>query len=118
MRSELTGRHLIAGQWIGSKGDATFEAVNPATGKSLGENFAIAAAPEVDAALAAAGEAFELSKDLPPKWSADLLDAIAAAIMDLGDALLERGEQETALPRARLTGERTRTYNQIKMFAE
>ncbi len=38
--------------------------------------------------------------------------------MDLGDALLDRGEQESALPRPRLTGERSRTCNQLKMFAE
>src|SRR5204863_7983969 len=29
-----------------------------------------------------------------------------------------RGEQETALPRARLTGERARTTSQLKMFAD
>src|SRR5439155_17617237 len=45
-------------------------------------------------------------------------EAIAAKIMDLGDALLERGEAETALPRPRLTGERARTTNQLKMFAQ
>src|SRR5439155_20623256 len=56
--------------------------------------------------------------DLPPRWSADLLDAIASKIMDLGDALLERGEAETALPRVRLTGERARTTGQLKMFAQ
>src|SRR5205085_7950130 len=39
-------------------------------------------------------------------------------IEDLGDDLLERGELETALPRARLTGERARTCGQLRMFAQ
>jgi NADP-dependent aldehyde dehydrogenase len=112
------GSHLIAGQWQPSAADGWFKIANPATGKEFDQPFAVAAAPEVDAAMSAAAGAFEQAKDLPPKWSADLLDAIAGAIMDLGDALLDRGEQETALPRARLTGERTRTYNQLKLFAE
>ena len=95
---------------------STFYSVNPATGAKLKE-YAIAGAAEVDAALSGAAKAFEELTALPPRWQADLLDAIADRIMDLGDALLERGEQETALPRARLTGERARTVNQLKMFA-
>jgi NADP-dependent aldehyde dehydrogenase len=43
---------------------------------------------------------------------------MAEEIMALGDVLLQRAEQETALPQARLTGERARTVNQIKMFAD
>jgi NADP-dependent aldehyde dehydrogenase len=96
---------------------STFYSVNPATGAKLKE-YAIAGAGEVDAALSAAARAFEQLLQHPPRWQAGLLDAIAANIMDLGDALLEQGEQETALPRPRLTGERARTVNQLKMFAE
>src|SRR4051812_12658825 len=111
----ITGSHLIAREWRPSVIDGWFNVVSPATGKEIEERFAVAAATEVDAALVAASEAFEQTRELPAKWSADLLDAIAGAVMDLGDTLLDRGEQETALPRARLTGERTRTYNQLKL---
>src|SRR5436309_835208 len=110
MSSALTGHHLIEGRWIPSASAATYQAINPTTGQPLPEKFAVAAAPEVNAAMEAAGRAFAQSLDLLPRWAAALLDAIAAAIMDLGDSLLERGEQETALPRTRLLGERTRTY--------
>src|SRR5690348_16443014 len=92
-------------------------AINPATGQALEPVFPEAGEPEVNTAVAAAAEAFEQTLDLPPRWSADLLDRIADRIMDLGDKLLERGETETALPRPRLTGERGRTTNQLKMFA-
>ena len=115
--SQLTGSHLIAGKWHHSDG-AKFNAENPATGQALLPAICEAGEAEVNAALAAASEAFDQSRDLPHAWQASFLDAIAGKIMDLGDGLLERGEQETALPRARLTGERARTCNQLKMFAE
>ncbi len=114
----MTGSHLIGGQWQSAAASGWFYAANPANGKSSSERFSEGAAGEVDGAMTTAAAAFEVVRDLPPNWSADLLEAVAGAIMDLGDALLERGEQETALPRGRLTGERIRTYNQLKLFAE
>jgi NADP-dependent aldehyde dehydrogenase len=95
----------------------TFHATNPATGERLEPAFREASDAEVNAAAAAATRAFDATADLPPRWAADFLDAIADRILSLGDALLERGEAETALPRARLTMERARTVGQIKMFA-
>ncbi len=115
--NRLTGSHLINGQWVAA-GTKTFQGENPATGEKLSPQFGEAGKAEVNAALSAAGGAFEAAFDLPHGWQAKLLDAIAARIMDLGDALLERGEQETALPRARLAGERGRTCGQLKMFAD
>src|SRR3974390_3059802 len=38
--------------------------------------------------------------------------------MALGDDLIQRGHLETGLPEARLTGERARTVNQLKLFAQ
>ena len=92
--------------------------INPATGERLQPAFREASDADVNAAVAAATRAFEYTLDLPPRWPAELLDAIADRIMALGEALLERGEAETALPRGRLTMERGRTVNQIKMFAD
>ena len=90
---------------------------NPATGEQLQPGYAEASDAAVNAAVAAAADAFGQTLDLPPRWPADLLDTIADRIMALGDALLARAESETALPRTRLTGERARTVGQIKMFA-
>ena len=96
----------------------TFHAINPATGQALDPPIIEATTSDVDVTADAAQKAFEQTLDLPPRWPADLLDSIAGKIMDLGDALLDRGEAETALPRARLVGERGRTTSQIKMFAQ
>ena len=115
MTHELAGKHLINGAWMG--GDGAFSAISPATGETLAPRFAEAGDGEVNLALLAAESAYDASLDLPPRWQADLLDAMAAKVMDVGDALLERGEAETALPRGRLTMERGRTVGQLKMFA-
>jgi alpha-ketoglutaric semialdehyde dehydrogenase len=48
---------------------------------------------------------------------AEFLEAIANEIMELGDMLLEKTHEETALPIARLTGERGRTCTQLKLYA-
>jgi 2,5-dioxopentanoate dehydrogenase len=113
----LNGTHLIDGQWKRGSSSATFDAIDPSSGSVVGPPFASAGASEAEQAVVAAKKAFERSLDLPPWWPADLLEKIAENIMDLGDALLERAERETALPRARVTGERGRTINQLKMFA-
>jgi len=72
---------------------------------------------QIDRAATRAEEALETYAALPPPQIAALLDKIAEAVEGLGDALIERAAEETALSRERLTGERTRTVNQIRMFA-
>jgi alpha-ketoglutaric semialdehyde dehydrogenase len=117
MKHELCGRHWIDGQWSATGGE-TFSAQNPATGETLDPPFAEATMDELDGAVSSARRAFLDVRDRDPRWPADLLNAIASQIEGLGDQLLERGEAETALPRARLTGERARTCAQLRMFAE
>jgi NADP-dependent aldehyde dehydrogenase len=113
---QIAGKHLINGTWIGDA--EAFDAIAPASGDVIGPRFAEAGESEVNLAALAADSAFDATRDLPPRWQADLLDTIGGKIVDLGDALLERAEAETALPRGRLTMERGRTVNQLKMFAQ
>src|SRR5262249_14453281 len=63
-------------------------------------------------------ECFDTYAALPPERIATFLERIADEILALGDALLATASKETALPLDRLTGERGRTVNQLKMFAE
>lgn len=49
---------------------------------------------------------------------AEFLERIADGIAALGDELIQRAHEETGLPEARLEGERGRTINQLKLFAE
>jgi 2,5-dioxopentanoate dehydrogenase len=68
--------------------------------------------------VAAAEDAFGAYSALPPEKIAQFLEKIAEEILALGDELLEFAGAETALPRERLTGERGRTVNQLRMFAD
>jgi NADP-dependent aldehyde dehydrogenase len=98
-------------------GAPSFRAHDPVRDTELDPGYADASPSEIDRALSLAAEAAEAMKTIDRGQLASFLDACGDAILDLGDSLLERGEAETALPRARLTGERGRTVGQLKMFA-
>ncbi len=73
---------------------------------------------EIDRAANAAEEASDAFRGLSGAKVAELLNGMADAIMDLGDALLETASRESSLPIPRLTGERLRTCNQLRMFGD
>jgi NADP-dependent aldehyde dehydrogenase len=112
----LTGHQFIAGREAAPHGHL-FHAFNPATGEQLEPVFGDATHAEADEALQAAESVFDTLRLATPETRAALLDAIADEITALGDALLERAHAETALPMARLTGERGRAIGQCKLFA-
>ena len=112
----LHGLHLIAGRQTASSG-STFQAVNPSTSELLEPVFHEAGAAEVDAAMQAADAAFDALRNAPVETRAQLLEALAENIQALGDELLHRAHAETALPMARLQGERARAIGQCKLFA-
>ncbi|MBT8221430.1 MAG: aldehyde dehydrogenase (NADP(+)), partial [Bacteroidia bacterium] len=65
-----------------------------------------------------ATRAFDIYRKKTKEDIANFLDIAADEIVNLGDELLERCHLETALPLARLQGERGRTVNQLKLFAK
>jgi NADP-dependent aldehyde dehydrogenase len=71
----------------------------------------------VDEALAAAEAAFAEYGRTDPQVRAGFLEAIADEIVAAGDELLATAESETALGLPRLTSERGRTVNQLRLFA-
>lgn len=76
-----------------------------------------AGAVEVNAALESADAAFDVLRTAPVETRAKLLEVLAEKIQALGDDLLNRAHAETALPMARLQGERARAIGQCKLFA-
>ena len=72
---------------------------------------------DINRAVLAAEKAFESFGQSPPTSVAGLLEKIADEIANLGESLINTASQETALTIDRLTGERTRTLNQLRMFA-
>lgn len=114
--SKITGNHLIGNQKTATN-TATFAAINPATGTPLSVIFHEASELEVAQAVTLAERAFPIYKQKTPEEIANFLEKIAEEIFNLGDTLIERAMQETALPQGRLQGERGRTTNQLKLFA-
>lgn len=114
---KITGALLIGGQDVEGR-EQTLHALNPATGETLAPGFKAGGMREVDAAADAAQAAFASYRETTPAQRAAFLEAIGEEIMALGDALIERALLETGLPRPRLEGERARTVNQLRLFAE
>ena len=112
----LDGRSLIAGKTAHATAK-TFHAVSPLDGARLEPDFHEASAEDVDLALHQADEAFEIFRQMTAAARADFLDVIAAEILALGDALLQRAHLESGLPLERFTGERARACGQFKTFA-
>jgi len=114
---ELHGQNFIGNKAV-SANPKTFTAFAAGSGEKLPPLFHEAAPEEIDAALALAARAFEEYRRKSADKIAAFLDRIAEEILKLGDELIQRAMAETALPEARLTGERARTVNQFKLFAE
>ncbi len=108
----LTGKHLIAGDWVA--GTTLFTSA-PASGTA--GQFANGSAADVDAAVTAAEAAFPTYSALPRNLRADFLDRIADEIEARGAEITAIGHAESGLPTARLEGERGRTTGQLRLFA-
>ena len=115
--NKLSGLHFIAGSSEAGSGE-TFQASNPATDVGLEPVYAEASAEQVARACDAAALAAPTLAATDPKKRASLLRAIAAGLAELGDQLVERVQSETALPAARVEGERARTMMQLRQFAD
>lgn len=95
----------------------TFHAIDPVDGQPLAPGFSAAGPAEIDAACALAWSAFDAYRGLSSEQRAGFLEAIAQQILAQGEALVRRAHEETALPMARLEGERARTVGQLRLFA-
>ncbi len=115
MNSEIGGQ--IIGFGFSRKGDRTFQAFDPVKRELIPDEFTDATPDELDAAVTRAAEAYKTYGYLPGKKRAMFLYAIADAVDALGDQLTSIAGRETGLPAARLTGERGRTVNQLRLFA-
>ena len=112
----IAGKHIIGLEQIAS-GNSFFYAVNPATGNKLDHRFYNVTADEINYAVSKAVNAFALYRKKTGVEKAAFLECIADEINALGDELINCCTAETALPKARLEGERARTINQAKLFA-
>lgn len=95
-----------------------FRSMAAASGESFGPVLPVDGAEDVARACATAEAAFDLYRESSPAARAAFLERIGEEMLALGDALIEMAMRETALPRARMEGERARTLGQLRLFAE
>ncbi|MEQ5843725.1 aldehyde dehydrogenase (NADP(+)) [Paraburkholderia acidicola] len=113
---QITGDMLIGGSTVrGTRG--TLRAFDPARNAEIEPTFGAGGTTEVERACELAARAFDPYRAAPLETRARFLEAIADNIVSLGDVLIERAHAESALPKARLEGERGRTVGQLKLFA-
>ncbi|MFM0290989.1 aldehyde dehydrogenase (NADP(+)) [Paraburkholderia megapolitana] len=113
---QITGDMLIGGSAVrGTRG--TLRAFDPARNAEIEPTFGAGGTAEVERACELAARAFDPYRAAPLETRARFLEAIADHIVALGDTLIERAHAESALPKARLEGERGRTVGQLKLFA-
>jgi NADP-dependent aldehyde dehydrogenase len=113
----ITGKNLIAGQWSGDT-EGGFKAVNAQTQQLIDIEFADATEIEVATAIERAHQAFESYSQLSANKRSNFLRSIGEEVLALGDTLVITASEETGLPAARIEGERTRTVNQLALFAD
>jgi NADP-dependent aldehyde dehydrogenase len=114
---QITGEMIIGSQLVrGSAGDVL--AYNPSTRAEIQPAFGQATGADVERACELAAAAFDPYRALPLEQRARFLEAVAEQILAIGSDLIERAQQETGLPQARLEGERMRTVTQLRLFAK
>lgn len=95
-----------------------FYARQAKNGQKIDLAFYCSTAEDVEAAAELAKRAFPIYKETTLQQRAAFLNEIANQIAALDTRLIEIAMQETGLPQARLEGEKMRTINQLRMFAE
>lgn len=111
------GHNFIAGT-RSAAGDKVLKSLNASTGEALTFDFFQATEQEVNQAVEAAHTAFKTYRHTSPEQRALFLESIADELDALSEDFLNTISQETALPIARLQGERGRTSGQMRLFAK
>ncbi|WNJ18446.1 aldehyde dehydrogenase (NADP(+)) [Pontibacter sp. G13] len=114
--ASITGASFLAGEWIMPAGE-TFSSFDPKEEVKFGQ-FGSCGPDEVQSAVHAAAEAFQVTRTWTGKEVATFLRQVAQEIEALGEVLLQTADRETGLGIPRLTGERGRTCSQIRAFAD
>jgi NADP-dependent aldehyde dehydrogenase len=108
----------ILGSTRGSQNGAVFHGINPVTNDQLQPVYVSASNEDVDQAATLAEGAFPSYSKLNGRERGAFLRKIADGLQAISEDLVQRANQETALPIPRLQGEVARTANQLRLFAD
>ena len=113
----ITGKNYI-GSTLSALGKTTYTTFNPELNKENSTVFTEATINEINDAVSLASKAFKEYSTIAGKQKATFLNAIADEILALDDELIKMYCSETGLPEGRAKGERGRTINQLRSFAD
>ena len=115
---EINGNQLI-GNNQSREGSNTFQSISPNDNTPASEALYAEATPdEINRAVQLAAGAFGQYRKMPKEDRAKFLVCIADEILALDEQLVRQCVLETGLPEGRIIGERGRTVNQLRLFAE
>ncbi|WBX71673.1 aldehyde dehydrogenase (NADP(+)) [Tenacibaculum retecalamus] len=113
----ITGKNYI-GSTLSASGKTTYTTFNPELNKKNNTVFTEATVNEINDAISLASKAFKEYSIVSGKQKAGFLNAIADEILALDNELIKMYCSETGLPEGRAKGERGRTINQLRSFAD
>ena len=93
-------------------------AIDRFTGQQFGGPFSEASAEEIDQAVDQAKNISQELRSRSAQHKVAFLESIVEELEALGENLIDTASRETALPTARIAGEKVRTVNQIKLFVD
>lgn len=96
----------------------TLTTTDPRTGAQSDTGISPSSSAEVDAAARTARAAAAVLRTRSRAWRAKMLEAMATALEERREQLVEIAERETGLTPTRLNGELTRTRVQLELFAD
>ncbi len=113
---DLQGTSIVGRRRAAASGKP-FHAVAAASGEQLEPAFHGATQQDLEHAAQLAAAAFPEYRAFPRAKRSEFLRAIANHLDALGDALIHRVMEESALPEGRVRGELARTTGQLRFFA-
>lgn len=112
----MTKANYIGGSWQAAASGATDDVLNPATGTTI-DSVASSDAADVDAAVAAASEAFPAWAAKTPRERSEALLALAAVIEDNVDELSEIEMRNVGKPKSIIGIEMDLSVDNLRFFA-
>ncbi len=112
----MPDQNFIAGKWVDARGGATDDVLNPATGDVLAKVPA-SGAEDIDAAVAAAGAAFDEWSSMTPRGRSELLHKVADAIESDLETIKRLEMQNCGKPASIIEFELDLTLDNWRFFA-
>jgi 1-pyrroline dehydrogenase len=109
-------QNFVAGEWVDAVEGETMDVVNPATGESIGE-VPRGTEADVDRAVQAAKTAFEEWRETTPGERSAMLLALADALEEHGDELVEAEKENVGKPQGIVVDEIPASADNLRFFA-